>query len=546
MAHTFNTDLKNVAAHYARLMKVKVTEGSIKRSIEENAHFPSLLCLSETFSRYHINNKAFEIKPENLDQLKPPYIAYIKVPNVGKDFVLVTGIGGNNVSYLHKDKKPRSFLKEDFLRRYQNIVWIAEPDEQSGEKDFDKKLRRQKAEVTKRSVWIASGVFLLVAAIIVNLTGTNVFAFTSLAILKLVGTTAAVLLIVYENNKENVFVKDICRAGKQINCGAILNSKAARIMGISWAEIGLFYFTSTTLLLLLPNIAFAEKMAGLAFLNVFAVPYTLFSIGYQGLVAKQWCPLCLTVQAALLGELIWSIISHALKIPSVSIGVIFLLILGIVTLTWYGIKPLIRRANDANFYESAYKRLQYNPEVFNGLLQQQPKAPDGWQQIGITLGDPVARITIIKVCNPYCKPCAKAHPHLDEIIKYSDGVKLKIIFNAKNDARNSSTIVAKHLMGIAAEGDPRRTQRALDDWYLAEKKDYEAFAERYPSAPAPIEEAAGAKIEAMSKWCEEAEITFTPTIFVNGHRLPEGYGAEELKKLLPAFTGRETESFSVR
>jgi protein-disulfide isomerase len=41
-----------------------------------------------------------------------------------------------------------------------------------------------------------------------------------------------------------------------------------------------------------------------------------------------------------------------------------------------------------------------------------------------------------------------------------------------------------------------------------------------------------AKIEAMSKWCEEAEITHTPTIFVNGHRLPENYNVGELKNIL--------------
>lgn len=533
MAHTLNTALKNVAAHYTRLMKVKVTEDSIKRSIEENAHFPSLLCLTEVFSRYHINNKAFEIKPENLDQLEPPYIAYVKVPNVGKDFVLVTDISDNHVNYLHKDKKTRSFPKEDFLRRYQNIVWIAEPDEHSGEKDYDQKLIRQKAKANKKLLWISGLILLLLAALIINLTGTNILSFISLVLIKFIGTTTAVLLIVYENDKENAFIKEICSAGKQMNCDAILNSKAARILGISWAEIGLFYFTSTTLLLLSPNIAFAEKTTALAFLNAFAVPYILFSICYQWLVARQWCPLCLTVQAALSGELVWSIFtfrSTPFKMPSVSIGIIFVLILGIVILTWYGIKPLIKRANNANFYESAYKRLQYNPEVFNGLLQHQPKAPDGWQQIGITIGNPAARNTIIKACNPYCRPCAKAHPHLEEIIKNSDKVKLKIIFTTKNDAHNRSTIVAKHLLRIAAEGDPLQIQRALDDWYLADKKDYEAFAEKYPLAP--IEDTTGTHVEAMHKWCEDAEITFTPTIFVNGHRLPEGYGVEDLRNIL--------------
>ena len=40
------------------------------------------------------------------------------------------------------------------------------------------------------------------------------------------------------------------------------------------------------------------------------------------------------------------------------------------------------------------------------------------------------------------------------------------------------------------------------------------------------------KLETMGTWCTGAEITATPTIFVNGHRLPENYDIEELRYIL--------------
>ena len=40
------------------------------------------------------------------------------------------------------------------------------------------------------------------------------------------------------------------------------------------------------------------------------------------------------------------------------------------------------------------------------------------------------------------------------------------------------------------------------------------------------------QIEKMKEWCKEAEITYTPTIFLNGKRLPENYKVEELKYIL--------------
>ncbi|HEY4109553.1 vitamin K epoxide reductase family protein [Puia sp.] len=540
MAQSFDTSLKNVAGHYARLLKVKITASSIKRSIEENPHFPSLLSLTETFSRYHINNKAFEIRAENLDRLEPPFIAYLKLPKVGKDFVLVTGISGSSVEYLYKDRKAHTISKDEFLQKYQNVVWIAEPDEQSGEKDFARKLGQEKAARNKRLVWTAGVVLLMLTAFVANLSGGNIFAFTSIAILKGIGTASAVLLIVYENNKENAFAKNICRAGRQMNCDAILNSKASKIGGISWSEVGLFYFASTSMLLLFPNIDLKEKIGWLAVLNACAVPYTIFSIYYQSVVAKQWCPLCLTVQSVLLGELIWSAFNFwaapnpsffptAFAMPFAGIRLIYVLLLGIVILAWYGVKPLIKSANNANSFESAYKRLQYNPEIFKGLLQQQAAAPEGWQQLGINLGNPAAPNTILKVCNPYCGPCAKAHRHLEEMLKNSDEVRLKVIFTAPNDEQNRSTIVVKHLLQIASEGDPAKTQRSLDDWYLGENKDYEAFAGKYPLSQNKAD--VGSQLEAMSKWCEDAGITSTPTLFMNGFQLPEGYGGEELKNI---------------
>ena len=40
------------------------------------------------------------------------------------------------------------------------------------------------------------------------------------------------------------------------------------------------------------------------------------------------------------------------------------------------------------------------------------------------------------------------------------------------------------------------------------------------------------EIDKMRAWCDAAAIRFTPTIYVNGFRLPERYQIEELKYIL--------------
>lgn len=41
----------------------------------------------------------------------------------------------------------------------------------------------------------------------------------------------------------------------------------------------------------------------------------------------------------------------------------------------------------------------------------------------------------------------------------------------------------------------------------------------------------------MKKWCDEANIAHTPTIFMNGKLLPEKYRIEELKNIFAKSPG---------
>ena len=162
-------------------------------------------------------------------------------------------------------------------------------------------------------------------------------------------------------------------------------------------------------------------------------------------------------------------------------------------------------------------------------MQQQTAAPDGYQDLGITIGNPHAENTIIKVCNPYCGPCALAHPLLEEIVRRNKNINLKLIFSASNEKDDRKGVAARHLMAVSKK-TPAQTEQALDDWYLAKQKDYKTFAQKYPMNGELKEQEA--EIDKMQAWCKNAEILYTPTFYVNGYRLPENYKFEELKYIL--------------
>ncbi len=109
-------------------------------------------------------------------------------------------------------------------------------------------------------------------------------------------------------------------------------------------------------------------------------------------------------------------------------------------------------------------------------------------------------------------------------------MKVQIIFTAANDNNDIKAAPAKHLMAIYEGGDDTLTQQALDDWYKAEKKDYEVFKAKYSLGNEPNK--LGEKLAAMKVWCDETKINFTPTVFIDGYRLPEIYRIDDVKHFL--------------
>jgi len=143
------------------------------------------------------------------------------------------------------------------------------------------------------------------------------------------------------------------------------------------------------------------------------------------------------------------------------------------------------------------------------------------------LGNPLAPNKIVKVCNPYCGPCAKAHELLEQLIHNNPTVQLQIIFTATNHEHDYKTPPVRHLLAIAADNEETLVKGALNDWYLAKEKNYNVFADKYPMTEQLLQQ--DVKIEAMQSWCEQTQIDYTPTIFINGQQLPEMYTVEDLK-----------------
>jgi thiol-disulfide isomerase/thioredoxin len=201
--------------------------------------------------------------------------------------------------------------------------------------------------------------------------------------------------------------------------------------------------------------------------------------------------------------------------------------LAIPTISWFLLKPLLKQLQIAKHEKRNYLQLKYNDQIFWSLLQKQKSILEhSTEGLGITIGNPEAENTIVKVCNPYCGPCASAHPELEKILEVNKNVKARIIFTSTNDEADPRAKPVKHFLAIAELGDTRLLERSLCAWYSENVKDYSLFAQKY-SLTGDIE-SQGIKVLDMYQWCKDVEIWYTPTFFINSHEMPKEYEFKEI------------------
>jgi thiol-disulfide isomerase/thioredoxin len=263
------------------------------------------------------------------------------------------------------------------------------------------------------------------------------------------------------------------------------------------------------------------------------MPYPLFSVYYQWRVVKQWCVLCLAVQALLIAGII-NVLANRLYAPMYEITLPILaqafLLYALPLLVWFTIRSFLLKLREAKNIKRDYLRLKFNTEIFVTLLRKQKQVNVPADSLGIDLGNPEAKNILIKVCNPYCGPCARAHPEIEKLLEEIPDLRVKIIFNATNHDHDTRGKPVKHLLALSAMNDQHTIRKALDDWYLADKKDYEAFAGKYPLNG--LLQQQDKKIAAMRGWCDEMGIEYTPTFFLNGYQVPGTYSIADLKYFL--------------
>lgn len=262
--------------------------------------FQSLFGFSRLLKGYNVDSRALSLSDKKAVRDVPaPFLAQKK-----DAFVIVTGIDTDGeVSYLAFGK-PATQPFDSFVNEFTGVVLQAFPTADSSEPCYRHNRMMEIISIAKTWIMWLCVAFLAIYAYITDGFG-HTISRTALLLVDIAGIAVTWMLILKTLNIRNRYSDRICSIIKEHGCETVLAQKASSFFGIfSWSEVGISYFTVSTLILLLYPVA----LPVLTLINACCLPFTFWSVWYQKFRARTWCTLCLTTQGLLwlqFGAYLW-------------------------------------------------------------------------------------------------------------------------------------------------------------------------------------------------------------------------------------------------
>jgi uncharacterized membrane protein len=474
--------------------------------------------LSDALFIWNIPNMAVRISLSQLEEIPFPAIAHFS----DQYFVVLKNVKNNQVCYLHPQNAEITESTIDFEKKWSGNIIIVQPDERSGEANYELKLESQKLEWFFRTLALA--LLFVVALYPFFCLGKSDAVFY---ILKLAGAFIC-WLILHHQLEWSQITSTLCNWGKHMDCNHVLHSPASKLFSLSVSELGAIYFLGGVMSYWVGCLSGLSPSPVLSILNLIALLFTAYLIYYQ-LRLNKWCPLCLIVSLILVAEFTTAVNQFTLSI-SLQVGLITALGFSVIVASWLLLRSLFFRSAEMHSLQREVYRFKNDEKIFSALLHQS-RAVQFNPRGSVTVGSKEPVVVVSLFSQPECSPCANAYQIADNLLLRAAGkIAIKVTLLV-NPARKESDAwkIAFHFLALKTYKSPEIAFDALSQLYL-QKKSLKAqeWIDRFP-VNSEIDHTALNKIlaEDFNK-SNAAGITGTPAVYVNERRLPVHYDISDL------------------
>ena len=509
-------ELWQLTQNWLLLLGNKPNTKFCREEITTHPDYPAMTAVTDFLDVGNMTYNAVQADASYIHEFNYPLLAHINQP--GQQYMHIIP----NATEWDKQKEITQHWSGIVLFPEKNAAWQNEQNS-----SYEKEALKSKVFAT---VLIVAAFALFIAS---SMQQANI-ATTVFGLLSLLGLVISIFLLGTELGYQSQLVKQVCGAVGSGGCEKVLKSKYAKgKFGITPSDVSVFYFSAQFIFYLLCPY-FTNFLNFILLIAIAGVAIAAWSIYTQAVKLKQWCALCLSIVVVLVLQTATALLFfnfqflHLIPIQPFAIFALLTVILAVALLP---VKSLIK-TNKANQHTVAeFKKWKSDAGLFISQWQQEQKIDTTIWENDLVLGNTDAPILITVACNPYCGPCARAHIKLDELLQRFKGkvkVQVRLLCNV-NAEKDLKTVAVKGILQKAATCQNKiELQQMLTDWFAW--MDYEKWVAKWHTDNCiDVNE----RLKEHSKWVETSGIQFTPTFFINGHKLPGKYGLDDISGLLP-------------
>lgn len=507
-----------------KILGIKATDTLIA-SVKNLPDYPSIKSISNFLKDINCNNLVVKLSLEQLPKIPLPAIAHLTKNN--GHFVVLTEVTANSISYIDSEI---GLVKEDFdefQKKWTGVALLIKATERSGQANY--KQERKIEKVGRFLTYTCLGLCFALISIAIpffSLKDGTVYFY------KVVGTLIGVLLLQKQFGISSNSIDSLCKLGNS-DCDSVIRSKASKIFSvINLSELSLLYFVGGLLSMTIGTISISS-VEGLIFgLSILTLPVTCITIYNQAFKLKKWCSLCLIITVILWLEFATHIVLGSNLFITSASAIVCFIGFSIPYVFWFAVRE---RFIDSLEIDKLQKKLNVflrNESIFQNLLQQQPEiGTERSLSSDIQLNEAIKPIELTVVTNPECGPCAVAQMILEEIARENkDLISLKHRFLVDHNKKGTISLkVVKHIISLSTFSR-EDAHAAISSWFRRNELDDFAKWLETNAATQPVDEN---KVDQLVKennyWCLRYQIVSTPTIFINGRKLPEQFSFYDLK-----------------
>jgi len=442
-------NILDILNHYLKQEGYVVSHQKIKERLFSDPD-NNIAAITNTLDFFNIKNIVAEVPKDTFYDLPINFIAQV-TKNGLSNLVLVCKESQGIVKVYFEKGKNLVLSNAEFMQHWSGLILAIE-------KNAEKRVLSLKTHLTN----LIAPLILMAILVLFYLTHKNPVV-AVLLVLTLIGLAASWLIL-----KEKYQAADIasafCHIGKNTNCKGVINSSSSKLFNtFDLADLSFIYFSTIATCMLI--FGFNGLLAVSVTLSLLVVPYALYQ---QGVVLKQWCPLCLVVSAVLLFQGL-IVLCYSNTYYSKMLDVAYLLVFGLLSvLLLKQVKLfLVSKLQIENLsIQNLSFRRDYKLFIpyYNSLNEIDTQA-DKIREISLGVRTPILKLTIIT--NPLCKSCIEAHKTYMNLLKsYNNRIQLNFRFLVpSNDRTDHKTIISERLLQLYFEDDIGVFLEAFNDWY---------------------------------------------------------------------------------